>query len=246
MKFAVLISLIRKAILEHGVGPFELREAFDKILGKELEPTRDIDKMDETSNRIWLAVDEAQLAFKQWETTFQSLNVKDGRSWMYPLIVYGLPPRARRILAGTGDLDFDHAYAKSGAAKGSSIYYLSKSKISFPYVDFSTAWKTLNKFFNLTGVKISESLSDSLQGRLSHVYQLIAEISKAAKNNQTQASEFSTEEKQQIFDSALANLRMNISENVTKRFCEVYDCLNPELQSKCKSYKHIVTLLTFE
>lgn len=227
--------MIRSAILRHGVGPYKLKEAFDEILEKELVPVKDSES-NETNDRIWIAVDEAQLAFKKFETTFQSLNVNepstgnDRRSLIYPLVVFGLPHSTRRIIAGTGNLDLNQADTMDGTANDSTVYSLAESEISFPYVDIQTAWKTISKFFDMSGL----SSVGHLQGRLSYVYQFIAEVYQVAKEMPTQASSFSGAQKQQIFDRAFANLQGNISENVTERFCEVYDRLTPELQSKCK------------
>ncbi len=50
---------------------------------------------------------------------------------------------------------------KSGAGKGSKVFYFEDSKISFPYIDPEDAWKQLGEFFEHSWLHFKSSKQTS-------------------------------------------------------------------------------------
>jgi hypothetical protein len=184
-------------------------------------------------------------------TTFKSnlpqyLFAFFGRSLLYYLALYSLPPTAKRVVAGTCMTKFT-GLEKPGAAKGKKYLDLATDKpdLNFPYVEPNEAWEVLNRFLNLDDItQENKTLAQHvLQGRLRYIVCIIVEIFQLVQGR-VGKTPLSIAEKNTLFMDALSILKLDI-----KRYIEVRveDLVARNLHQKtlCRNLENDPFLLKF-
>jgi hypothetical protein len=152
---------------------------------------------------------------------------------LHYLILYSLPTRTKRVVAGTRMTKFANL-VKSGAAKGVKHFDLATMEpdLNFPYVDPDEAWEVLNRFINMDGISQENKTQGQhvLQGRLRYILRIIVEIFSLAL---TRGPPLTFADKNTLFMKALATLKKDITNYINSRVEDLV-ARNVHQQTMCK------------
>lgn len=138
------------------------------------------------------------------------------------MLIYSLPSKVKRVVAGTRMADFSQ-FSKSGAAKGSMVYDLSQKSTTeeYPYVTAEEAWEKLEQFFEFSDIEVSlkKAAMYILQGRLRYVFGFLRALASVLQPNKSAV--LSKEEKNVLFARAIQKHADDIQQYIDARWNDI-------------------------